>query len=172
MNPSEIQPESVVISITMTLFILSLITEKITNFLKLYFPVLSIKQMENSEHEKKRERTIQWISVFTGIFVAFLCNADFFRLIQEQGNIVFWSSINDLSIRSFIGCMISGIFLSQGSKFFHDLLDTVLYYKNMKRTLANKQEIENIQLSKTIGADQLIAAVTADMREDEPYNNL
>ncbi len=164
------QAEGLIISVTLTLFMLSLITEKISNFIKLNIPSLYSKFDEPPE-EKKRERKIQLLTGLIGIMVALLCNADFFILIKQNGNI---APLTQLTLEGTIGCMITGLFLSQGSKFFHDLLDTVLYYKNVKKSLYSNQEIVNDQLRSKINliADDLVRVVSADQRQDdEDVNN-
>lgn len=164
------QTEGLFISVTLTLFMLSLITERISNFIKLSFPVLYVKT-DDALQEKKREKKIQLLTGLIGIVVALLCNADFFSLIKANGVIEPFTSI---TIKSVMGCIVTGLFLSQGSKFFHDLLETVLYYKNVKKSLYNKQEIENnlLQSGNNLTADELITAVTADQRQDdEDVNN-
>ncbi|MBK8954086.1 MAG: hypothetical protein IPM34_00830 [Saprospiraceae bacterium] len=167
------QTEGILISIVVTLFMLSLITEKVSNFIKLNIPSLSLKIPEDTDWEKKREKKIQLLSGIIGILVALLCNADFFQLIKTQGAMIPLNSITDFSFKSILGCLITGLFLSQGSKFFHDLLDTLLYYKNVKRALYSKQEIENklLQSPDSYTASEFIAKVTADQRQDDfDYN--
>ncbi len=157
--------ENLIISVSLTLFMLSLITEKISNFIKLNIPSLANKA--NSEKgEKNRERKMQIITGIIGIAVAMACNADFFVLIAEDSKI---EPLTLLTFKGAVGCVITGLFLSQGSKFFHDLLNTVLYYKNMRKAIYNKQEIQNelLQSEKNLTADDLIAAVTANQRQDD-----
>lgn len=162
---TQTETEGIIVSVTLTLFMLSLITEKISNFIKLSFPSLFIKA-DDPLNEKKREQKIQILAGLIGIGVAILCNADFFGLITQKGSI---SPFTSLTLKGTIGCIVTGLFLSQGSKFFHDLLDTVLYYKNVKKSLYDKQEIENelLQLDVNLTADSLIGAVTAEQRQDD-----
>jgi hypothetical protein len=144
---------------------LSLITEKIANFIKLNIPSLAEKA-NDEKGEKKRERKIQLLTGVIGVAVALTCNADFFVLITESSKI---EPLTLLSFKGVVGCIITGLFLSQGSKFFHDLMNTVLYYKNMRKAIYNKQEIENnlLESGKVFTADDLITAVTADQRQDD-----
>ena len=157
--------ENLIISVSLTLFMLSLITEKISNFIKLNVPALANK-VNSEKDEKKRERNIQLLTGIIGIAVALACNADFFVLIAEDSKI---EPLTLLTFKGAVGCVITGLFLSQGSKFFHDLLNTVLYYKNMRKAIYNKQEIQNelLQSEKNLTADDLIAAVTANQRQDD-----
>jgi hypothetical protein len=162
--------ENQIISITLTLFMLSLITEKIANFIKLHVRSLADKAGDVN-YEKKRERTMQLLTGVIGIAVALVCNADFFMLISENSKI---EPLTLLTIKGVVGCIITGLFLSQGSKFFHDLLNTVLYFKNMRKAIYNKQQIENNLLEKGNNhtADSLLTAVTADQRQDDEDVNL
>jgi hypothetical protein len=157
--------ENQIISITLTLFMLSLITEKIANFIKLHVRSLAEKA-GSALGEKKRERKMQLLTGVIGIAVALVCNADFFMLISENSKI---EPLTLLTFKGVVGCVITGLFLSQGSKFFHDLLNTVLYFKNMRKAIYNKQQIENDLLEKgnNLTADSLLTAVTADQRQDE-----
>ena len=172
---TELSTEGVVVSIVLTLFILSLITERISEFIKNQFKSLYMKTENNPELAKKRERVILILSGSVGIVLALICNADFFTLIAEKGVIVPISSIHELTFKSVIGCIITGLFLGQGSKFFHDLLDALLYYKNVKKALYNKNEIENqlLKSNKSLVADEIITSViTPEQRNDNPDNNL
>ena len=65
-------------------------------------------------------------------------------------------------------------FLSQGSKFFHDLLDTLLYLKNTKRTLYQKGELEKrfLESGDALTAQELLQKISTTDRQDEPDNNL
>jgi len=157
--------ENLIISVSLTLFMLSLITEKISNFIKLNIPSLA-NNAKSEKGEKKRERNMQFLTGVIGIAVALACNADFFVLIAEDSKI---EPLTLLTFKGAVGCVITGLFLSQGSKFFHDLLNTVLYYKNMRKAIFNKQEIQNelLQSEKNLTADDLIAAVTANQRQDD-----
>jgi len=172
---TELSSEGVVVSIVLTLFILSLITERISEFIKTQFKSFYMKVENNPELKKKRERNLLILSGSVGIILALICNANFFTLIAEKGVIVPITSINDITLKSVIGCIITGLFLGQGSKFFHDLLDTLLYYKNAQKALYNKSEIENQMLKSDKGftADEIITAViTPEQRDDNPDNHL
>lgn len=157
--------ETLIISVSLTLFMLSLITEKIANFIKMYIPSW-FEKVGIVQVDKRRQRNINMLTGLVGIAVALLCNADFFVLITENSKI---EPLTMLTFNGVIGCVITGLFLSQGSKFFHDLLHTVLYFKNMRKAIYNKQQIENNLLEKgnNITADSLFVAVTADQRQDD-----
>lgn len=155
----------VLISVTLTLFMLSLVTEKISNLIKMYFPSFYIKN-EDPIEENKRSRKIMLLTGSIGIMVAFLYNADFFQMIKENGN------IEPFTLPTFtgaIGCIVTGIFLSQGSKFFHDLLDTILYFKDAKRALSTRQDLQNKLISSRINLieDEMTSLITPSNRHDQ-----
>jgi len=162
--------ETLIVSVSLTLFMLSLITEKIANFIKMYVPSLFEKTGIEAA-DKKRQRNINLLTAVVGVGVALACDADFFVLITENSKIKPFSA---LSPKGVMGCVITGLFLSQGSKFFHDLLNTVLYFKNMRKAIYNKQEIENSMLESgnVLIADELYAGVTANQRQDDEDVNL
>lgn len=157
--------DNLIISVSLTLFMLSLITEKIANFIKMYIPSW-FEKVGIVQLDKRRQRNINLLTGLVGVAVALLCNADFFVLITENRKI---EPLTLLTFKRVVGCIITGLFLSQGSKFFHDLLNTVLYFKKMRKAIYTKQQIENSLLEKgsNLTADGLIAAVTADQRQDD-----
>jgi len=127
---------------TIVLLILSLITEKIANFIKLQKESWANKKDSELE-EKIREKQIQTITLIVGIVVALVAKANLFLLFNKDFNL-FWSNIpeGESIVSNIIGSIVSGIFLSLGSKFFHDLLDMLLQVKNLKRKLNDKADWE------------------------------
>lgn len=160
--------ENLLVTIVITLFILSLISERLANFLKLNLQSLierfswfrgmfedkkgnkrfNFRTPEiDPECEKLRERGIMNIAILCGIFTAVLTGADLFYLIASGGVIEY----RKLNVSSFelnrilrwsvlghiIGFVATGFFISLGSKFWHDLLDIVLYTSNLKRKIAD-----------------------------------
>jgi len=168
---TEISTKVVAILVVLALFILSLITERICGFIKNQFKSLYLKVENNLELEKKREKKLLILSSSIGIVIALICNADFFTFIAGKGIIAPVSSINDFTLKSVTGCIITGLFLGQGAKLFHDLLDALLCYKNAKKALCNKCEMEN-QLLKSLTADEMTNAATPEQRDDDLDNNL
>ena len=155
--------EDLIISVSLTLFMLNLITEQVSSFIKLHFPSVFGKS-ENVVAGSKWERKILSLSALVGIGVAIVCNADFFTLIAEKGTV---QPFTQITLKGLLGCVITGLFLGQGSKFFHDLLHTVMYYKNMKKAISNKQELENVLLEANNSKVMLDLGITADQREDD-----
>jgi len=160
--------ENSIISLVLILLILSLITEKVTEFIKLNVESMQRLAFPNSELERQREKKIHLLSILIGIIVAFITNADFFKIIETSG-IQPWRGFNNFSILSIPGFIITGLFLSQGSKFFHDLLDTLLYVKNIKKSLYKNQEQINNQIlnNPSLKTDELVSLVLSTDRDDD-----
>lgn len=130
-----------IIQPTVVLLILSLITEKIANFIKLQNETIA-HRTEVCEDEKVRERKIQLLSIIVGIVVAIIAKANLFNFFKVDFKL-FWApeDFYGLSLLSnVVGSIVAGLFLSIGSKFFHDLLDILLQIKNMKRKLNDKED--------------------------------
>jgi len=130
-------------TIVTILFILSMISERISNLIKLKTNHLKLKRVSPSG-EKDRERGIMWLAIISGCIVALFSGADFFTLI-EKGKLVTYADLikeKDLSFlipKTLIGIFLSGVFISLGSKFWHDMLDIVLQVANLKKSLAEQQ---------------------------------
>lgn len=139
------------------LLILSLITEKLVEFIRNHISVpksvnpfgwfKNISTKPGNEiltHEKKREITL--LSIITGIIVAFAAKASLFDLLSPKlQDELFWpegllhfSEDTDI-VKCIAGMLFTGFFLSFGSRFFHDLLDTLCQIKELKRQLLKKE---------------------------------
>jgi hypothetical protein len=134
-----------IIGAVLVLLILSLITEKAANVLKLNLNRLAIPQ-NSLLYETRRTRLIQKRTIVIGIIVSILCKTSLF-IIFDPAKKLFWtveelptgSGFEPLTFAATIfGCILTGLFLSFGSKFFHDLLDLLLEAKNLKRKLADR----------------------------------
>lgn len=146
------------IILTTMLFILSLTCERLSNFIKLTLqdvPLIKIlvgnlrHQSSKTEDEKKRERGVLITSIIVGIFIAGLLKMDLYHIFinldtANLSGLIGWNE--KITLRTFFsavpGIIICGIFLSFGSKFWHDLIDMLLQIKNAKRALTDKQTYE------------------------------
>lgn len=179
--------EDSIVPILLILFMLSLITEKVTNLIKLHVGFFNRKiepsedpalQASIKKDEKRREKWIIALAIIVGVVVAGLTNADFFALLQDKRLepwTIYGSGENapDFTYLTVLGIIITGVFLSQGSKFFHDLLDMVLYFKNARRSLYEGQMITNQQLKQELdGGGDLAGIVFPEDREDEEDTHL
>ena len=123
-----------------------MITEKIGNFIKLS-EISWLKKRMKTSSEDQRERKIQTMSMLTGIGVALIAKANIFQVYSNPKFEFFWSS-TDLNatlagwLSNILGSLLCGLFLSLGSKFFHDLLDMLLQVKNLKRKLVSNEELK------------------------------
>jgi len=159
------------ISVVAILFILSLVTEKIANFIKLNFKALSQNENLGSKEEKLREKRLDIVTFLSGFLVAFVCKANFFTLFngEEMKNYSFtWESFDEITVHAVLGCIITGAFLSGGSKFFHDLLNMLMYAKQAKKGFAKNKEalVEILEKTGDISYDDAIRI--GEGRDDDP----
>ncbi|MFM9952264.1 MAG: hypothetical protein ACKV1O_30310 [Saprospiraceae bacterium] len=136
-------------------FAFAMVSERLSNFIKLYLPAflkllgvrhlkfkkssfvlqnLHLKQSD-AELEIIRERIILTISLISGTLIACL-----FEKQIEEALKLYWK---DLGYFHVVGGF--GILFSFGSKFWHDLLDLLLFTKNVRRRWGdvNLAEIES-----------------------------
>ncbi|NUO01394.1 MAG: hypothetical protein HUU01_12355 [Saprospiraceae bacterium] len=145
----------------------AMVSERLSNFLKLYLPAifkllsasnrskvsaldsmskksffvlqnLHLKQAD-AELEIIRERIILSLSLFSGILIAGLFELQIKEAVKE-----FWKEPGYFQI-----VFGFGILFSFGSKFWHDLLDLLLFTKNVRRRLGD------VNLAEIESADQL-----------------
>ena len=163
-----------IIQIVTVLFILSMIFERINEFLKHYLSCKKVvgvgwyivgdtttKFPAGSKEEKRREYRILKMNLFLGVLTSFLAHASFFDLLRNldnPGKVIGWPGDFSLIFKDItfgtpfqfvIGCLFTGAFISMGSKFWHDLLDLLLYTKNLKQKLSSSETYE------VTSADQL-----------------
>ena len=173
-------------TIVITLFILSMINERITNFLKLNIEsvltrVLGLDRFNRLFHnrtnfrlveddpslEKHREQGIVNIAVLSGFFVAAFCGADLLYMFSQKGNLLedkalFGKPIGEvvkLFVDHALGYLLTAFFISLGSKFWHDLLDVLLYTSNLKRKLGERADWQFDQIT---GVEAYVNAHEAD----------
>jgi hypothetical protein len=140
-----------------------------------WFGTKFFKRLENVDSstvdEPVRDKEITTLSFLTGLCVAYLFNADFFNILHEirsgkNGSDFSWSwPHNDFPLSYVypyfnfeqyefnfaftLGILLTGFFLSFGSKFFHDLLETLFYAKKAKAALSDPETY------KVDGADKI-----------------
>lgn len=156
------------IAIAIMLFILSMISERLVTWLKLHFGKkgnslwlfsgdnedLVTKSLDKNQ-EKVRETKILGLNIVIGILISLLSHADLFSIVNDETpyNSLGWDKVALETIGDFLqlvlGCILSGFFISLGSKFWHDMLDMLLYAKNLKQKLADPNTYE------ATSADQL-----------------
>ncbi len=142
------------IYIVITLFILSMISERFVTWFKLYFgkegrwfPGFSKKtedlrkMIKTPEEEKQLEVKVLGLNIVLSCLIALLSHADLFDIISSTSpnNSIGWQKNADFDFNTFVGCILTGFFISLGSKFWHDLLDLLLYSKNLKAKLSDER---------------------------------
>lgn len=98
-----------------------------------------------------KEREVMVLSIVIGFAIAWMSKANFFDLLVALGATGLatgeetWSLVK--VFRFIIGLFLTGFFLSFGSKFFHDLIDTLLQVKNLRRKMNDEKlfQVESIK---------------------------
>ncbi|WP_276372929.1 hypothetical protein [Chryseolinea sp. H1M3-3] len=143
---NKIDTNDILYTIGTILFVLSLISERLANLYKLHWPNLRTRRLSPSL-EKLREKEVMWLALVCGWIVSLLAGADIFYLLSEGKLVSIYDVIASSNLfiigRSLIGIFLSGLFISLGSKFWHDVLDIILQFSALKRfkaTEASQQE--------------------------------
>lgn len=147
------------ITLTTALLTLSLISERVINWFKLYFGQDGNKfllfKIDNKAFYKEpgdqtpdpvRDRKIIGLNITICIIVALLMNANVLDLLRLEDPTAHFGWQNDIwkdqsssnhlvvnMLYSFIGCVLTGFCMSIGSKFWHDTLDMLLAIKNLRK---------------------------------------
>lgn len=109
---------------------------------------------EVNKTDKEKELTA--MSFIVGFLVAYCFNANLFNLFKPALELGWgttapfveepWYALNpeyfDTGVAAGIGFVLTAFFLAFGSKFFHDLLDTLLQIKDLKRKLNDKETFD------------------------------
>jgi len=147
------------INLLILLTVLSIAAERATNFFKLRNPALrdaARPGAERDKHEKVREHGITVRSLLIGIALAVLVKANLFEIlssIESPWDTLGWfQQVDDkwapaaaaaslgTAGYALLGSAITGIALGFGSKFWHELLDSVLELRGVAKALRKKQE--------------------------------
>lgn len=181
------------------LFILSLISERIANFFKLYLPEdrwfffippgkFRTKQ-DNDYEEKCRARRVFVLALLSGFGVALVLKADViaifnsgrdpestlgwdtFSLPKVANYKIFWQNFGSILI-TISGCLLTGFFLSFGSKFWHDLLDLLLEVKNLRKKLVDEKTYQIDSTAKLIAHLAVTEGEIISKAFDENYDAL
>jgi hypothetical protein len=146
-----------------------MVCERIADFLKHYLSESKLFRIQNDifkigdtltkypnddAKEQARVYRILKINVWSGILLAAILKADLIKIfnnINEPGKTLGWSNISEYGLLDAIllpfGIILTGCFISFGSKFWHDLLDILYQIKNTKRVLADTEtyKVDNIK---------------------------
>ena len=158
-----------IIQLVTVLFLLSMVCERIADFLKHYLSDSHLfriqkdffkvgntltKFPQDDAKEQARTYRILKINVWSGVLLALILKADLIKIfnnITEPGKTLGWNNIADYKTLDFVllpfGVALTGCFISFGSKFWHDLLDILYQIKNTKRVLADPDtyKVDNIE---------------------------
>lgn len=138
------------INVLVVLAVLSVAAERITNFYKLKRAELRGDPYPASSTElKSRERGILQGSLLVGITLAILVKADFFEImthLEHPWQTLGWLQVRDYNwtrspaaanlgtvLYALFGCVVTGVGLGFGSKFWHDTLDLIFGLKERAR---------------------------------------
>jgi hypothetical protein len=136
------------INILTVLTVLSVLAERATNLLKLQSEELRVKKT-NEDAERTREYGISARTIAVGILVALLVKADIFEILSrldDPWKTLGWVQIEDYrwmrsaattaahrAVYAAVGCVLTGIALGFGAKFWHDVLGSVYELRDMAR---------------------------------------
>lgn len=120
----------------------------------------------------KRDKEVTVLSFLSGLFIAYLFHADFLEIISSlphsQPSSLGLQSLNwgvfplklegekpafegfEFDISFTVGIMLTGFFLSFGSKFFHDLLEMLFYAKKAKLAIADEETYKKQNVDEVI----------------------
>ena len=135
------------INLLVLLTTLSIAAERLTNLFKLRRETLKTRQV--GDKERDREYAISFSTIWIGILLAILVKASFFEImnhLDQPWETLGWVRLEDYrwirssataGLASFVytlgGCVITGIGLGFGSKFWHDLLGTLYEVRSIAR---------------------------------------
>jgi len=158
-----------IIQLITILFLLSMVCERIADFLKHYLSDTHIFKIQkeffkigdtltkfpkDETKEQARVFRILKINVWSGVLLAAILKADLIKLfnrIENPGETIGWNNISEYGTLDVVllpfGIILTGCFISFGSKFWHDLLDILYQIKNTNRVLADPEtyKVDNIK---------------------------
>lgn len=141
------------INILILLTVLSIAAERATNFFKLR--KADLRESKGSDKgEKEREQRITVRSLLVGIAVAVLVKANLFEILtrvdapwdtlgwlqQAETAWVPAAAAGSVGTASYavMGCVLTGVALGFGSKFWHEILDGVLELRGIAKKIRKK----------------------------------
>jgi hypothetical protein len=147
-----------IIPTIIVLFLCSMICERIADFLKHYLNQSKFwhigdtltKFASNEKLEGERYFRILKINFLCGFITALIFKADMIMILRNPKNVqntIGWQHIEKyyFGIDYFLlifGIALTALFISFGSKFWHDLLDILLQIKNYKRILTDAETMK------------------------------
>ncbi len=161
-----------VLTFAIALFVLSQVSERIGNFLKLHLPHklfgnLDIKE-KLARKEKARERKILLISLVAGLVTTGLFFGAY--IVPAQDDCTQDSWVCYMYDQYWFTIPLTAFFLSFGSKFWHDLLDILFLYKNAQRVIRSGEGLyasstNEVNLMLAMSAVQIARRALADKKK-------
>jgi hypothetical protein len=161
-----------ILPFVIVLFVLSQVSERISNFLKLYLPQrffgnLDVKEKLKAK-EKVRERKIMVISMVAGLITTMLFIV-FYNVPEPPGKEQIL--VDYLYDRWYAAIPLMALFLSFGSKFWHDILDILYLYKNAQRVIRSGEALqasspEEINQMLARSSVQIARGALSDMKKE------
>jgi len=161
-----------ILPIAVTLFVLSQVSERISNFLKLYLPLKIVGNLDIKEKspikEKIRERKILLVSIVAGLITTGLVFGAYLIPAQDDSEQPPW--VCYVYDHRCFAIPLMAFFLSFGSKFWHDLLDILFLYKNAQRVIRTGEGLQassadEISAMVAMSSIQIARRVLADKRK-------
>ena len=142
------------INLLILLSVLSITAERLTNTIKLRRPGMRTKG-RTADDEKTREKQITQASLGVCVLLAVVVKADLFAILAHLNapwETIGWLTVDPAGgwVRSdalssvgrflyaFAGCAISGVGMTFGSKFWHDMLDIVFNARAQLKKLSER----------------------------------
>lgn len=170
------EPIDGLIIVIFTLFMASMVNERIVDFLKLQFPQLWMKHIHYND-EIRRHKKIWLSSFFMALLSTWLLEIDVIDLLisnnlgkEMSGLFDYFKTTKHKTEAWFVGWILTALFVSLGSKFWHDLLDVVLFFKNSKRKIQsfNPESVTNTdQINQFLMEDEFALAEKALHNEEK-----
>lgn len=146
-----------IVNILVILSVLSITAERLTNLLKLQNTELNDRKPDRQE-ERRREHRISLRTTAVGVVLTILVKADFFEImnnLQDPWSTLGWVRLDGyrwaqspatMQLSAFLytlgGCLVTGLGLGFGSKFWHDLLGSVYELRSLARNKKDKQLLD------------------------------
>lgn len=161
------------------LFTLSLVSERLANFMKLHLHEKKIGGIrfgnlrlsgQNKDKEKQREKAVLNINLISGLVIAIFLNIDLILIFNNLDSInsnFGWDSCQ-FKWHTIIGWIFTGAFLSLGSKFWHDLLGIVWAIKDAKKRvgdISSSRSMISTDLPESEQEEILKRAITRDSKK-------
>lgn len=169
------EPIDGLIIVIFTLFMASMVNERMVDFIKLQFPQLWMKSVHYND-EIGRHKKIWLLSFLMSLVSTRLLKIDVIKLLISNNIGQGMSGLFDRFQESeheteacIVGWILTALFVSLGSKFWHDLLDVVLFFKNSKRKISSfdPESVTNMDQVKQFQTEDEFAIAEKALHNEE-----